>query len=216
MNYHIDIKDDALVLRTTSFKAEMRSVLHSGIFNCELASSLFAGALLLLFGFFFAVPGKITVVHLILAMVAFAALFLLVRTYVFLEPTLEVRFDRRRGTIETSLRKAAGSKRDRYLMSELSGIRLGHRTMQPENPDGIKVIEKIALQHGMVIPGFAETMDFSAVRLDFPDRSVTLFSTKDKLEAEALAEKLNGFIYSSRNCAGSGENNVFSDLSLPL
>ena len=99
-------------------------------------------------------------------------------------------------------------------MSELSGVHLDHSTMHPENPDGTKVVERIALQHGMVIPGFAETMDFTEVQLDFPKKSITLFSTKDKLEAEAIVEKLNGFLHSSSNGAARGKNNVLSDLLL--
>ncbi|MGD0884751.1 MAG: hypothetical protein ABSA46_07755 [Thermodesulfovibrionales bacterium] len=200
MSYHMDIKDNSLVLKTTSFKTEMGSFLHSNIFNRELAVSLLAGALLIVFGFFFAVPGKITAFHLVSAVVAFGTLFLLLRIYVFPEPAFEAVFDRSRGVIETSLRKATGRKRDRYLMSELSVVRLDHRIVQPQNLDGIKVVKKIALQHGMVLPGFGETADIYTVQLDFPGRSVTLFSTTDKPEAKALVAKLSDFLQSAGNC----------------
>jgi hypothetical protein len=50
--YQLDIKDNILIFRTTFFKAEKGSVLHSGIYNRELASSLLAGACIVLLGFF--------------------------------------------------------------------------------------------------------------------------------------------------------------------
>jgi len=196
----MEIKDNTLVLKTTSFKTEMVSFLRSDIFTRELSASLLAGALLIVFGFFFAIPGKITAIQLVLAAVAFGALFVFLRIYVFPEPILEAVFDRSRGVIETSLRKATGWKRDRYLMSELSVVRLDHRIVHPQNPDGIKVVEKIALQHGTILSGFGETADIYAVQLDFPGRSVTLFSTMDKTEAEVLVAKLSDFLQFARNC----------------
>ncbi|MBI3592450.1 MAG: hypothetical protein HY099_03050, partial [Nitrospirae bacterium] len=79
VSYQIEIKDNVLVFRTTSFKAEKGSVLHSGIYNRELASSLAAGACITLAGFFFAFRDKITAIHFIAALFLFAVLFLFFR-----------------------------------------------------------------------------------------------------------------------------------------
>src|SRR5512139_4099207 len=65
--YQIENNENGVVVRTTSFKTERRSVLHSGIFNRELASSLAAGAVMVIMGFFFAFYFRITVVHFIAA-----------------------------------------------------------------------------------------------------------------------------------------------------
>ncbi|HET6514669.1 MAG TPA: hypothetical protein VFG09_05865 [Thermodesulfovibrionales bacterium] len=199
MSYDLMIKDDTLILRTSSFRAEKGSVLHSGIYNRELASSLAAGGVLMLLGFFFAASGKITVVHLVSGAAVFAVLFLVSRRFLFREVILEALFDRVNDRIDTSVRKIVGSVRQVHKMSELSGICLDHVTVQPENPDGIRVVEKIALQHGTVIPGFGKIKEFHVVQLDFSGERVSIFSSGKKEEAEALIARLKGFVSDSPN-----------------
>ncbi|MDI6728785.1 MAG: hypothetical protein QMD44_07690, partial [Thermodesulfovibrionales bacterium] len=77
--YQINIKDNMLIFRTSSFRAEKGSVLHSGIYNRELASSLAAGALVMLLGFFFAASFKITTVHFVVALLLFVIFFIVFR-----------------------------------------------------------------------------------------------------------------------------------------
>lgn len=195
MAYQIDIKDNVLILRTTSFKAEKGSVLHSGIYNRELASSLVAGALIMLSGFFFTINFKITTIHFIIAIVLFAALFLIFRIYIFREPFLEVVFDKGRKSITISLKRIIGKRKESHFMGELAGIKQNHVSVSPENPDGIKVVEKIALQHGTVIPGFGETVELYTVELEFKDRKrVMVFSSKETSEADDITTKLKDFI----------------------
>ncbi len=50
--YHIESRGNTVVLSTASFRTERKSVLHRGVFNRELASSLAAGAVLVVIGFF--------------------------------------------------------------------------------------------------------------------------------------------------------------------
>src|SRR5512143_394413 len=59
--YQIEKSENGVVVRTTSFRTERRSMLHSGIFNRELASSLAAGAVMVITGFFFALYFRITI-----------------------------------------------------------------------------------------------------------------------------------------------------------
>ena len=96
--YHINIKDNMLIFRTSSFKAEKGSMLHSGIYNRELASSLLAGALVMIIGFFFASRFEATAVHFISALMLFAISFIFFRAYIFIEPVLCITVDKKKDT----------------------------------------------------------------------------------------------------------------------
>jgi len=184
--YYIERRGGTVVLSTTSFRAERGSVLHSGVFNRELASSLSAGAVIVVISFFFALYFRITVPYLIAVIFLFASLFVLFRVFVFREPVLETIFDREKGTITISMKRTAGSKTVSYLLSELAGIRVGHISLQPENLDAVQLVERVAVQHGTVIPGFGKTEDFYTVELDFGEKKVVVFSAGERRRAEAV------------------------------
>ena len=177
-------------MRTTSFRTERRSVLHSGIFNRELASSLAAGAVIVMMGFFFALHSRITVVHFIAAVFVFAAFFILFRIYAFREAVLETTFDRERKTIRVLLKRTIGSRSQSYPMDALAGIGIHHLSIEPENLDAVKLVEKVAVQHGTVIPGFGKVEDFYTVELDFGERKMVIFSARDRKGAESLMDEL--------------------------
>jgi hypothetical protein len=192
--YRIAIKDNLLTFRTTSFKAEKGSVLHSGIYNRELASSLLAGACIVLLGFFFAAKVNITAVHFILSLLLFMALFLFFRRYVFLEPLLEVIIDNNLKNIEFSL-KTLKRVRAIYPLTEIIDIKQEAVTITPENPDGIRLVEKVALQHGTVIPGFGKTAEFYTVELEFKNgKRFIIFSSEEPAEANGVATQFINFI----------------------
>lgn len=193
--YQIDMKDNILIFRTASYKAEKGSILHSGVFSRELASFLAAGAMLTALGFFFVSNFKITVIHFIAAIFLFAVLALFFRTYMFHEANLEIVFDKGKGRIVSTLKKTVGKGIKVRLLSEVEGFRLGQITFKPENPDGVKVVENIALQHGTVIPGFGEMMEFYTVNLEFKQESpMVIFASGVKDEAELLIKKLKDFL----------------------
>ncbi len=184
-----------LIFRTTSFKAEKGSVLHSGIYNRELSSSLAAGALVMLLGFFFALRFKTTAVHFIVALLLFAVFFIVFRTYIFLETVLCVAVDKKNGNIDIALEKIFGKRRITFPLSELDNIRQDYLVVTPENPDGIRLVEQVALQHGTVIPGFGMTAEFYTVEMEFKNgKRITIFSSEDPSMAENIRAKLSGFI----------------------
>ncbi len=199
MAYQIETKDNILVLRTTSYKAEKGSILRSGIFNRELSSSLAAGAVILFAGFFLGIYAKITAAHFVSAIALFAALFILFRLYLFREPILETVVDREKGIITVAKKKTIGGGTRSYRMNDFSDVRLDHLTLQPDNLDGVRVVEKIALQHGMVIPGFGKNEGFHKVLLSFHGESVVIFATKEKYEAETVVTRIKEFM----NCGDS-------------
>ena len=188
--YQVEKSENGVVVRTTSFRTERRSVLHSGIFNRELASSLAAGAVIVMMGFFFALHSRITVVHFIAAVFVFAAFFILFRIYAFREAVLETTFDRERKTIRVLLKRTIGSRSQSYPMDALAGIGIHHLSIEPENLDAVKLVEKVAVQHGTVIPGFGKVEDFYTVELDFGERKMVIFSARDRKGAESLMDEL--------------------------
>ncbi len=198
--YQMDIKDNMLIFRTTSFMAEKGSVLHSGIYNRELSSSLAAGALVMLLGFFFAARYKITAFYFLFALVLFAALFLVFRTYIFREPVLCVAIDKDRGDINLSFNRMFGKKSLSFELARLKDIRQEHVSIAPENPDGIRFVEKIALQHGTVIPGFGKAAEFYTVEMEFENRKrIMIFSSEDPSEVNDIATKIKNFIERGNN-----------------
>lgn len=193
--YQMDIKDNMLVFKTTSFKAEKGSMLHSGIYNRELASSLVAGALILLSGFFFAARYKITAIHFLAAMLIFAALFIGFRTYIFREPLLSVIIDKDKKEINFSLNKIFRKKNFSFLLSDLKNIRQDYVSIVPENSEGIKFVEKIALQHGSIIPGFGKTEEFYTVLMEHKGgQMIVIFSSHERSMADDIATKFKNFI----------------------
>lgn len=193
--YHIEVKDNLLTFSTTSFKAEKGSVLHSGIYNRELASSLASAALVMLLGFFFALSFEITVVHFITALLLFVILFIVFRTYVFLEPILCVNIDKKNGNIDIEIERIVGKKRIIFPLSEFNNIRQDYLSVTPENPDGIRLVETVALQHGTIIPGFGKTSEFYTVEVEFKnDKGFIIFSSEEPAEANEIAKKIKNFI----------------------
>jgi hypothetical protein len=193
--YRLDIKDGALMLNTASFRAEEGSVLHSGIYNRELTSSLAAGALTLavVIALFFS-GLAMTALCPALAVLAFVTSFVLFRVFVFYDSHLRAVIDRSKGTVTVVTKKMFG-RESSYPLDALEDVITGRVVFTPENPDGIEVVEKIALQHGTVIPGFGETKELHTVEFMFEDgRKVMVFSSREPAEAGALAGEIRSFL----------------------
>lgn len=154
--YLLEMKNEDLVFRTQRFGAGRGSVLHSGIFNREfsamLASTAAAGILLLALS----LAGKRAVLHYLLVAAVLIGSFPLFRSFVFRERFLEATFSGRSGMTEIVVsgivrRRVAslprGSLRDLVVETE--------RTKSGD-ADAVAFVERIAAQHGTVIPGFGK------------------------------------------------------------
>jgi hypothetical protein len=192
--YKIEMSGQGLVLCSSSFRPEKGSVLHSGIFNRELSSFIAAAAILTFIGFFFASYGSLRTPHAAAGVILFILISLLLRKYLFHEPALKAVFDIRKGFVTITRRGVLFQKRAGYPLARISGIAMNRVVLRPENPDGIELVEKIALHHYTVIPGFGETEEFFTVQLAFGNEIEVLFSTKKKDEAEEVHGKLKDFI----------------------
>ena len=141
-------------------------------------------------GFFFALYVKMTIVHFVAAAFVFAALFILFRVYAFREAVLETGFDLKRKTITVSVKRTTGSKCRSYAVDALTGIRIHHLSVEPENLDAVKLVERVAVQHGTVIPGFGKREDFYSVELEFREKKIVIFSAGERKRAESFVDEL--------------------------
>ena len=193
--YEIEIKKDRLVFRTASFKAEDVSALHSGIYNREMASSLASGAVtLLVFILLYFAGVRMGLVFVVPAIALFACFFVLFRMLVFFEPHLRLAIDRAKGSVEVFI-KSFRRKRWSFPVGELEAISKGFTVIAPKNPDGIRIVREISIQHGQVIPGLGEVRQYHTVNLELKDGpGIMVFSTYSPSEAEEVLKTLTNFL----------------------
>ncbi len=193
--YQMEIEKNKFVLKTTTFTAAKGSVLHSGIYNREFASSLAAGAVMIMIGFFFAAKYKLDAINFILSLVAFITFFLFFRIFIFRQHILESVIDRESGNITIYSKNITKKIKSVYSLSEFAGVKQNTVTIRPENPDGIKLVEKIALQHGTAIPGFGNIMDFYTIELSFKTgKNEMIYSSEDKSKTDGILKRLKEFL----------------------
>ncbi len=192
--YSLHISGDRVVLRTTSFRAERGSVLHSGIYSRELAASLFSGAVVTVLLFVFALWQRPSTVHFVVAALVFAVLVPLSRFYIFKEPELNSIFDPGADMIKITLRAPLKRRSIIKQMSQLRAIRVQHQRYEVENPDGVEFVKKIALQHGQVMPEFGRPEEFYSLVLEFEDEGISVLTLKDPAEVNSVVEKLKRFL----------------------
>lgn len=190
--YSLYLEDQVLKFRTQFFKAERGSILHTGIYNRELASSLGAGVLIVIVYFLFRPEPSVLI--FLLAVLMFGVFFFVLRVFVFREQYLEAVIDKKEGILSVRV-KGLRTIRTVYQLNEIQQVDIGHVVITPENPDGIKVVEKIALQHGTVIPGFGQKKEYFTVEFNLKGgKGVMIFATRLRAEAEGLKSEIEGFL----------------------
>ncbi len=185
--YQTERKGTLLLFRTEHFSAEGEGVLHKGIYNKDFASVLSSLATAGLIFAAMAMHYKRT----ILPHVAFAVIFVggypLFRMFVFKDKSLEALFDESRGLAEISITGLIGKKTESFPLSAVNSVLIERRNIGVENPDGVEFVEKIAAQHGTVIPGFGEEKTFFLLKLMMADGSDRLIyadtEMKDVMDA---------------------------------
>ena len=194
MSYELKIKNNIFTFSTSSFKAEKGSVLHSGIYNREMSATLAAGACIVAAGFFFALRYDLTVYHFLISLIVFIGLFISFRTFLFKEPLLRMAIDKSRGDITVSVNGFPRAKKAAYRIADISDVRVNTQVFEPQNVDGIKIVEHIALQHGTVIPGFGEIKRLHTVEFVFKDSTLGVYVSGDETDAGEVAGKIKKFI----------------------
>jgi len=190
--FELEIKADVLTFKTPYYKVERGSILHKGIYNLELASMLAAA---IPAGTAFLLIREKTgafVLSSFLALIAFILGFVLFRAFVF-----------RRRELKFIIHKKSGSaflyfpfKRMKvFRLADIEGIEASVKKLAPENPEGVALVEKIALHHGQIVPDFAAQADIYAIMLRLKgDSEYTLYADNDKKFPAEITVRIKEFL----------------------
>ncbi|NOX19856.1 MAG: hypothetical protein GXO99_01135 [Nitrospirae bacterium] len=190
--FSLTIEDGRIVLKTHSFRADKGSMLHSGIFSRELASSFVGAALALLTLLIFYLTIGLKLIYYVVAAGVFWVGTFFSRIFLFEEPFLETTIDKEDITI--LLNRPIRKRLIKKNKAQLKDIKIDYWRFEPDNLDAIEFVEKIALQHGTVIPGFGEVKEFYNLVLDFGEESFTVLTSENKEEVEGVKKKLKEFL----------------------
>ena len=168
-NYQLEIENNKLIFKTSSFKAEKTSVLHSGVYTREFSSMLFASAAGIVS--YMLTGGRPQVVRYAVLLIIFVASFLGAGKYIFKERYLHVIFDRKDKTVYTEQSGLFTKKREKIPFANIKSVDPGSRKFVPENIDGINFVQKISAQHGSAVPGLGEAEEFITLSLILTDGS---------------------------------------------
>jgi hypothetical protein len=101
--------------------------------------------------------------------VVLIACFPFFRRFIFKERYMETIFDRSKGMADICVTGIKRRKMDSLPLRDIVNVMIESRKMKIENPDGVRFVEKISLQHGMAIPGFGEEKVFFLLKLILAD-----------------------------------------------
>ncbi|MBF0556201.1 MAG: hypothetical protein HQK96_16905 [Nitrospirae bacterium] len=193
-DYSFELISGSLIFQTESFKSEKRSVLHSGVYNREMASAFVAvGAA---FSYFAAVAlsGRLNYIHYAITAVLFIVLYPLSWLFIFRRAALAVFLNNEKGIAAIAMKGAFRKKRILKTLNQLKDVTITHVKIEMGNPDGVAFVEKIALQHGTVIPGLGAARHVYAVEFVFDDGPVAVYSSGDEDSAKNVMSKFKDYI----------------------
>ncbi|RMG69253.1 MAG: hypothetical protein D6710_09175, partial [Nitrospirae bacterium] len=156
--YRLTIEEGRAVLTAQSFRADRGSVLHSGIFSRELASSFVGAAFALLLLFVLYLTVGLNLLYYVVAAAVFWVVTFFSRVFLFKETYLETTIDEQQ--VKIVLHRPIKKRVIERRRDELKDIKIDYWRFEPENPDAVEFVERIALQHGTVIPGFGKVKEF--------------------------------------------------------
>ena len=181
--YELYTHNDSLIFRTSSFRAEKTSVLHTGVYTKEFSSMLSASALsALAYLIMNSIIEDLKPVLYITAIALFIAVFLGSRKFIFRDACLEADFNSTKRTVSIRRPGIFHGKSEELPFDQIHSLEIGSTKFIPENRDGIDFVQKISAQHGSAVPGLSETEEFITLRLILTDGS----------ERTIYAVKLNG------------------------
>ncbi len=183
--YQIEIEKDRLIFRTALFRAEKGSVLHKGVYTKEFASMLFASAICVSV-YMVMVNDEITFFHHLIVLSVFIITFLGSRKFLFKERSIEVVFDKPNNTLRITRPRLIKKKIEEMPLDNIRSVSAGSKKFIPQNPDGIKFVERISLQHGSPVPGLGDEEDFITLLLNLTDGSERI------IYAEKIEGKIDG------------------------
>jgi len=170
--YELYTDNDSLIFRTSSFRAEKTSVLHTGVYTKEFSSMLSASAVsALAYLIMNSIIKDLKHVPYITAITLFIAAFLGSRKFIFRDTCLEADFNSTKRTVSIRRPGIFHSKSEELPFDHIHSVEIGSTKFIPENRDGIDFVQKISAQHGSAVPGLSETEEFITLRLILTDGS---------------------------------------------
>lgn len=182
-NYQLMLDNDRLIFRTSSFKAEKTSVLHTGVYTKEFSSMLtasFVSALAYIVAD--SAIEEVKIAAYVAAFASFVAVFLASRKFIFRDAYLEVDFSSTKRTVLIRNPGIIRRRTEELPFDMIHSVEIGSKKFVPENIDGIDFVQKISAQHGSAVPGLSETEEFITLRLILTDGT----------ERTIYAARLNG------------------------
>lgn len=182
--YKLIITPEHLTLKTFFYKAERGSILHNALMSREATSLIVASFLTGFLFVFFAInfrPGTFEYIGFI---IIFGLLFLFLRMSVFKERPVEVTFSK--DGVRIRYPSFIIKRVEFFTMNQVKSISLIKRIFNIENPEGAEIVKKISLQHGTVIPDFAESQELYLLLLELKD------GTNRVIYADRMAERIRG------------------------
>jgi len=184
-SYSIKTEGPTLTFRTSSFKAEKSSVLHSGVYSREFSSILLASGICMLVYILLSprIGGPAMYAALALTL---AAAFTLSHKYIFREKCLEVILDKKSGKAKLVISGAFTKRSEEIALSDIASVEIGSKLFEPVNKDGADFVQKISVQHGSAVPGLGEPEEFITLSLKLKDGSEKIIYAANVKERPAV------------------------------
>ena len=181
-NYTVRKDEDKLIFATPTYRADPDSVLHSGIYNREFSSVLASAAVAGVVYVIVAMNTGNTIVRSLVFLLTFTAGFPFFRKFVFKESLMEVVFDTSGGEAKVYTSWITKRLKETISVKNIKDISIESRKHEVENPDAVRFVKHISLQHGSVIPGFGEEKVLFLLKLNLSDGSERIIYTDNKMQ----------------------------------
>ena len=194
-NYTIIIEEDKLIFATPTFRADPDSVLHSGIYNREFSSALSSAAIAGIVYMLVAFNTGNTIVRSLVFLLIFAGGFPFFRKFVFKEGLMEVVFNTAAGEAKIYTSWITKRLKETISVKNIKDISIESRKHEVENPDAVRFVQQISLQHGTVIPGFGEEKVLFLLKLHLSDGSErTIYADSNMQDVIAAHDEIKVFL----------------------
>lgn len=198
--YKLSITSGEVTLHTFFYKTEKGSILHNALMSREATSlivaSFITGGLFSIYALHFPVKAFEAAAFILL----FGLLFIFFRLSIFKERPLEVTF--LKDTVKIKYPAFIIKKVEKFPLNKVKYFSVNKRILSIENPEGAEIVKKIALQHGTVIPDFAESLELYYLQLKlYDDTKRVIYADRDEGRIRALYGELKKWLF----LAGIGE-----------
>jgi len=181
-NYTVRKDEDKLIFATPTYRADPDSVLHSGIYNREFSSVLASAAVAGVVYVIVAMNTGNTIVRSLVFLLTFTVGFPFFRKFVFKESLMEVVFDTSGGEAKVYTSWITKRLKETISVKNIKDISIESRKHEVENPDAVRFVKHISLQHGSVIPGFGEEKVLFLLKLNLSDGSERIIYTDNIMQ----------------------------------